>query len=90
MECCYVRDDDFAEWVEAGWLRPCEDLLAADPDTSATTARISSPYNLSSMTYGGKRYGLPYYNRLQHLDLQRTHARGGGVRRPGPHAGRVD
>ena len=60
MECCYVRDDDFAEWVEAGWLRPCDDLLAADPETSATTADIFS-YNLSSMMYGGKRYGLPYY-----------------------------
>ena len=60
MECCYVRDDDFAEWVEAGWLRPCDDLLAGDPETSATTADIFS-YNLSSMMYGGKRYGLPYY-----------------------------
>ena len=26
VDCCYVRDDDFAEWVEAGWLRPYDDV----------------------------------------------------------------
>ena len=60
MECCYVRDDDFAEWIEAGWLRPCDDLLAADPDAASLVDDIF-PYNLEAMTYGGKRYGLPYY-----------------------------
>ena len=56
MDCCYVRDDDFAEWVEADWLRPCEDLPGARQDESDIFA-----YNLEAMYYGGKRYGLPYY-----------------------------
>ena len=56
VDCCYVRDDDFAEWVEAGWLRPCDDLPGAGQDEGDIFG-----YNLEAMTYGGKRYGLPYY-----------------------------
>ncbi|MEE2909794.1 MAG: extracellular solute-binding protein [Candidatus Poribacteria bacterium] len=56
MDCCYVRDDDFSEWVEAGWLRPCDDL----PGAQQYSEDIFN-YNLEAMTYQGKRYGLPYY-----------------------------
>ncbi len=56
LDCCYVRDDDFAEWVEAGWLRPCDDLPGAGQDQEDIF-----PYNLEAMRYQGKRYGLPYY-----------------------------
>ena len=56
LDCCYVRDDDFAEWVEAGWLRPYDDL----PDIDIDEDDIFD-YNLEAMTYQGKRYGLPYY-----------------------------
>ena len=56
MDCCYVRDDDFSEWVEAGWLRPCDDL----PGVQQYSEDIFN-YNLEAMTYQGKRYGLPYY-----------------------------
>ena len=30
LDCCYVRDDDFAEWIEAGWLRPYDDIPGID------------------------------------------------------------
>ena len=29
MDCCYVRDDDFVEWVETGWLRSYDSLPGA-------------------------------------------------------------
>jgi ABC-type glycerol-3-phosphate transport system substrate-binding protein len=58
LDCCYVRDDDFAEWVEAGWLRPYDDI--PDIDINIDEDDIF-PYNLESMTYQGRRYGLPYY-----------------------------
>ncbi|MDP6701632.1 MAG: extracellular solute-binding protein [Candidatus Latescibacteria bacterium] len=51
-----MRDDDFAEWVEAGWLRPYDDLPGVDIDESDIFA-----YNLEAMSYRGRRYGLPYY-----------------------------
>ena len=56
MNCCYVHDDDFSEWVEAGWLRLCDDL----PGAQQYSEDIFN-YNLEAMTYQCKRYGLPYY-----------------------------
>src|SRR6266849_8068193 len=29
LDCCYVRDDNFAEWVQAGWLQPIDSLPGA-------------------------------------------------------------
>ena len=56
FDCCYVRDDDLAEWVEAGWLRTCDDLPGVDQYIDDIF-----DYNSDAMTYGGRRYGLPYY-----------------------------
>ena len=56
FDCCYVRDDDLAEWVEAGWLQPCDDLPGVDQYLDDIF-----DYNSDAMTYGGRRYGLPYY-----------------------------
>lgn len=56
VDCCYVRDDNFAEWVEAGWLQPIEDFPGAKdylPDFF--------DFNREAMTCDGKLYGLPYY-----------------------------
>ena len=57
FDCCYVRDDDFAEWIEAGWLQPYDGLPGAElyPDD------IFFDFNREAMIYQGKRYGLPYY-----------------------------
>jgi multiple sugar transport system substrate-binding protein len=56
LDLIYVRDDFFAEWVEAGWLRPIEGLPGALDYT-----RDMFPFNLEALTYDGKLYGLPYY-----------------------------
>ena len=56
MDCCYVRDDDFVEWVEAGWIRPYEGMPGADEYGDDIF-----DYNLEAMSYKGERYGLPYY-----------------------------
>jgi multiple sugar transport system substrate-binding protein len=56
LDLIYVRDDFFAEWVEAGWLRPIDDL----PGAADYSSEIY-PFNLEAMTYDGRLYGLPYY-----------------------------
>ncbi|MCZ6680268.1 MAG: extracellular solute-binding protein [Candidatus Poribacteria bacterium] len=56
MDCCYVRDDDFVEWIEAGWIRPYEGLPGAEQ-----YGDDMFDYNLEAMSYEGNRYGLPYY-----------------------------
>jgi multiple sugar transport system substrate-binding protein len=56
LDLIYVRDDHFAEWVEAGWLQPIDRLPGAleyRPDIY--------DFNWEAMTYGGRLYGLPYY-----------------------------
>lgn len=57
LDLIYVRDDHFAEWVEAGWLQPIDSLPGAadyQPDIF--------PFNWEAMTYGNRLYGLPYYS----------------------------
>jgi multiple sugar transport system substrate-binding protein len=56
LDCLYVRDTNFAGWVEAGWLRDIEGL----PRVDEYKKRIY-PGNLDAMKYDGKLYGLPYY-----------------------------
>jgi multiple sugar transport system substrate-binding protein len=60
LDLAYVRDDHFAEWVEAGWLRPIDAL----PGARAYQAEVF-PFNWEAMTYGGVLYGLPYYSDFQ-------------------------
>jgi multiple sugar transport system substrate-binding protein len=57
LDCCYVRDDNFAEWVQAGWLQPIDAL----PGALANKADVF-PFNWNAMTYDGRLYGLPYYS----------------------------
>ena len=56
MDCCYVRDDDFVEWIEAGWIRPYEGMPGANEYGDDIF-----DYNLEAISYKGERYGLPYY-----------------------------
>jgi multiple sugar transport system substrate-binding protein len=57
LDCCYVRDDNFAEWVQAGWLQPIDTL----PGALANKEDVF-PFNWDAMTYEGRLYGLPYYS----------------------------
>jgi multiple sugar transport system substrate-binding protein len=55
LDCCYVRDDHFAEWADAGWIQPLP-----FPEARAYEKEIF-PFNWEAMTYRGQLYGLPYY-----------------------------
>lgn len=57
MDMLWVSDAWLPEWAEAGWLAPIDqyaDLTKYNSDTD--------DFSLQSMTYGGKQYGLTYYN----------------------------
>ncbi len=56
LDCLYVRDTNFAGWVDAGWLRPIEDLPRVEE-----YKKLFYKHNLDAMSYDGKLYGLPYY-----------------------------
>lgn len=56
LDLVYVRDDSFAEWVEAGWLRPIDDL----PGVQQYPPQMF-PANVEAMTHNGRLYGLPFY-----------------------------
>lgn len=56
LDVVYVRDDFFAEWVQAGWLQPIDE----QPRARAYAERIF-PFNREALTYEGRLYGLPYY-----------------------------
>ncbi|RMF90803.1 MAG: extracellular solute-binding protein, partial [Nitrospinota bacterium] len=56
LDCLYVRDTNFAAWVDAGWLRPLEGLPGVDE-----YKKLFYKHNLEAMSYNGKLYGLPYY-----------------------------
>jgi multiple sugar transport system substrate-binding protein len=55
-DALYVYDDSLAAWVGAGYLQPIDDM----PGVSQVYDAIY-PGNAETMTYDGKRYGLPYY-----------------------------
>jgi multiple sugar transport system substrate-binding protein len=61
-DALYVYDDSLAGWVEAGYLQPIDGLPGVDD-----VYNNIYPSNASTMTYKGKRYGLPYYTDAQGL-----------------------
>ncbi|QWF84597.1 ABC transporter substrate-binding protein [Amycolatopsis sp. CA-230715] len=58
----YMYDDSLAGSVEAEYLRPLDGIDGVDAIYDAVY-----PSNAASMTYQGKRYGLPYYTDSQAL-----------------------
>lgn len=61
-DALYVYDDSLAGWVDAGYLQPLDGLAGVDEVYDAIY-----PSNAKTMTYKGKRYGLPYYTDSQCL-----------------------
>lgn len=55
-DALYVYDDSLAAWVEGDYLQPLDGMAGVDEVYDAIY-----PGNAQAMTYGGKRYGLPYY-----------------------------
>jgi multiple sugar transport system substrate-binding protein len=60
VDVMYVGDEQLATWAEAGWLLPIDDF----PETEQYKQDLF-PFNLQSMSYNGKLYGLPYYSDFQ-------------------------
>lgn len=52
----YIYDDSMAGWVTAGYLQPLDGL----PGLDRIYSKLYSA-NAASMTFQGKRYGVPYY-----------------------------
>lgn len=61
-DALYVYDDSLAGWVNAGYLQSLEGMPGLDKAYNAMY-----PSNAQTMTYQGKRYGLPYYTDTQAL-----------------------
>jgi len=61
-DALYVYDDVLAGWVGAGYLQPIDGLPGVDDVYNAIY-----PSNAATMSYQGKRYGLPYYTDSQGL-----------------------
>lgn len=58
----YMYDDSLASSVEAGYLRPLDEIAGIE-----AVYESIYPSNAAAMTYQGKRYGLPYYTDSQAL-----------------------
>jgi len=61
-DALYVYDDSMAGWVDAGYLQPIDGMPGVDKVYDSIY-----PGNAQTMTYKGKRYGLPYYTDSQCL-----------------------
>ncbi|WP_274631098.1 ABC transporter substrate-binding protein [Arvimicrobium flavum] len=57
MDMLWVSDTWLPEWAEAGWLAPIDQYDALTKYNADT-----DDFSLQSMMYGGKQYGLTYYN----------------------------
>jgi multiple sugar transport system substrate-binding protein len=78
VDCCYVRDDNFAEWVEADWLQPIDDLPGAKDYLDDFF-----DFNREAMIYDGKLYGLPYYADFAVWIYNEPLLRAAGFEKPG-------
>lgn len=57
MDMLWVSDTWLPEWAEAGWLAPIDQYDALTKYNDDT-----DDFSLQSMMYGGRQYGLTYYN----------------------------
>ncbi|MDN5727401.1 MAG: extracellular solute-binding protein, partial [Propionibacteriales bacterium] len=73
----YMYDDTLASAVEAEWLRPLDDLPGI-----AEIYDAAYPVNRAAMSYGGQRYGVPYYTDNQALVYNAEILSKAGFRKP--------
>jgi multiple sugar transport system substrate-binding protein len=77
LDCCYVRDDHFAEWADARWIQPLPFAEAAAYQSDIF------PFNWEAITYQGKLYGLPYYSDFTIWVYNQRMLEEGGIERCG-------
>lgn len=77
VDAMYVRDDDLAAWVDAGYLRPLDGM----PGVDKLLADLR-PANREAMTLNGKLYGLPYYTTPSGMHYNEEHLKQAGYSKP--------
>lgn len=66
----YVNFRQYYNYIEQGFARPLDDLIAADP---AVMERVNPIIDDVLTSYDGKRYALPFYQVAQALYYRRDH-----------------
>src|SRR5262245_30917961 len=77
LDAVYLRDEDVAEWAEAKWIRPLDDLPG-----SKDLERDEYPFVREQTHYKGQRFGTIYYVGPQVYMYNREHLRKAGEGRP--------
>lgn len=77
IDALYVRDDDLAAWVDAGYLRPLDGFPGLDklfPEMRKA--------NHDALMYNGKTYCLPYYTTPEGFAYNAQHLQKAGFSNP--------
>jgi ABC-type glycerol-3-phosphate transport system substrate-binding protein len=77
LDAVYLRDEDVAEWAEAKWIRPLDDLPG-----SKDLERDEYPFVREQTHHKGQRFGTIYYVGPQVFMYNREHLRKAGEGRP--------
>ncbi len=76
-DAVYLRDEDSAEWAEAKWIRPLDDMPG-----SKELEKDEYPFVREQTHYKGKRYGTIYYVGPQVFMYNKEHLRQAGIAKP--------
>lgn len=76
-DAVYLRDEDSAEWAEAKWIRPLDDMPG-----SKELEKDEYPFVREQTHYKGKRYGTIYYVGPQVFMYNKEHLRQAGAAKP--------
>jgi len=77
LDAVYLRDEDVAEWAEAKWIRPLDDMPG-----SKDLEKDEYPFVREQTHYKGKRYGTIYYVGPQVYMYNKEHLREAGESKP--------
>lgn len=77
IDALYMRDEDIAEWAEAEYIRPLDDMPGA-----ADLKKDEFPFVTEQTHYKGKRYGTIYYVGVQVFMYNRKHLEQIGAKPP--------
>lgn len=76
-DAVYLRDEDSAEWAEAKWIRPLDDMPG-----SKELEKDEYPFVREQTHYKGKRYGTIYCVGPQVFMYNKEHSRQAGMATP--------
>jgi ABC-type glycerol-3-phosphate transport system substrate-binding protein len=76
-DAMYMRDEDAAEWIEAKWALPLDNMPGAKDLT-----RDEYPFVTEQTNYKGKKYGTIYYVGPTVAMYNKEHLKQAGISRP--------